>query len=547
MPISKIGKNLSHNVLLPLIISTPLLVGNAQKPKEAEPVKDPYYTELVSSPKTDKTDLQDKKEKENFNVWAFLLGVAATPVLTTGIVKTLKKNNENKVKQVFYKNHPTLNNFEEITGKKELRKFQKRKEPLYKYFNDLYNQACDGDFDIIDEEEYVKNVAKFTKYYPDRRTILLTGLKPFYDARLKPEEKTFLFRYLYERGLSTDEEWKWNFYNWDTYFLESAENYRELVTRLILMDTINDDKTPYYTNEADETEQAKETEEEKTQSYSPAYHGDVNFDSVGGQDKAINIIKKNILYPIKYPAGFKNTHLEHGFVMYGPPGTGKTLLAEAISNETKAHFIKVNGSELASKWVGGTEENWRNLFKEARENQPSIIFIDEFDGIASNRGKGDVHGDKALTQILGLLSDIKPDEKIFVIAATNRLDNIDPAFIRSGRLGTHIELKAPETERDVLNILSIHLKNQNTDKSVDLNNIANQLFRMNSTGADIAMIVNNAREISMERKHIYEKMENGTFKDSDMEELTITPEDFDNAIQQFKDSKFAKRKVGFNK
>ena len=313
------------------------------------------------------------------------------------------------------------------------------------------------------------------------------------------------------------------------------------------MNTINDDKTSYYANEADETEQSKETEEEKPQTYSPAYHGDVNFDSVGGQDKAIAIIKKNILYPIKYPAGFKNTHLEHGFVMYGPPGTGKTLLAEAISNETKAHFIKVNGSELASKWVGGTEENWRNLFKEARENQPSIIFIDEFDGIASNRGKGDVHGDKALTQILGLLSDIKPDEKIFVIAATNRLDNIDPAFIRSGRLGTHIELKAPETERDVLNILSIHLKNQNTDKSVDLNNIANQLFRMNSTGADIAMIVNNAREISMERKHIYEKMENGTFKDSDMEELTITPEDFDNAIQQFKDSKFAKRKVGFNK
>lgn len=113
----------------------------------------------------------------------------------------------------------------------------------------------------------------------------------------------------------------------------------------------------------------------------------LTFADIGGQDKAIEELKKGVLYPIKYPEAFENIKVNHGIILTGPPGTGKTLIAESLANESNAFFLKLNGSELKSKWVGESEENLRTLFEGAIENQPSIIVFDEFDSVAKKEIK----------------------------------------------------------------------------------------------------------------------------------------------------------------
>ena len=276
----------------------------------------------------------------------------------------------------------------------------------------------------------------------------------------------------------------------------------------------------------------------------------LTFADVGGQDNVINELKKGILYPVKYPEAYENTVVNHGFIMYGPPGTGKTLIAQALANETKADFVKLNGLEMESKWVGQSEENWRNLFDQARENQPSIIFIDEFDAVAKKRGGADVYGDKVVNQLLTLMSDVeKNGDEIYVIAATNKVDVLDDAITRSGRFGKHIEVKAPETVEGVNKILDIHTKNKKLSKDINKPELSKKLLDIKATGADIAHIVNSANENAFERAGIYTKMENGTFEKSDIENLTITFEDFTKAIKDFtkKGDKNNRKPVGFNK
>lgn len=270
----------------------------------------------------------------------------------------------------------------------------------------------------------------------------------------------------------------------------------------------------------------------------------LTFADIGGQDAAIAKIKKTILYPIKYPEAFAKRKISHGVVLYGPPGTGKSLLAETLANESNAHFIKLNGLEMISKWVGQSEENLRKLFKEAQEKQPAIIFIDEFDGIASQRdNERDPHGSKVVNQILTLLSDIeKNGDNIFIITATNRLDLLDSAVIRSGRMETHIELLPPQTEKDVLQILDIHSKNLPMDEDLNKPAIADILLKQKASGADIASIVNSANEQAFSRQNyspeaksiesIYDKMENGTFIMEDLKNVKITNADFEAALRE---------------
>lgn len=274
----------------------------------------------------------------------------------------------------------------------------------------------------------------------------------------------------------------------------------------------------------------------------------LSFADVGGQDSVIDSLKKGIIYPIKYPEAYRNTTVNHGYIMYGPPGTGKTLIAQALANETNASFIKLNGLEMESKWVGASEENWRKLFDTARENQPAIIFIDEFDAVAKKRGGMDVYGDKVVNQLLTLMSDVeKNGDDIFVITATNRLDILDSAITRSGRFGKHIEVKAPNTKDAVLKIFDIHTKNKALDKDFPKDLVADELLNMQATGADIAYIVNGANEHAFERAGIYEKMENGTFTQSDMENLRLSYEDFQAAMSEFLSGKnnVSRKSVGF--
>lgn len=276
------------------------------------------------------------------------------------------------------------------------------------------------------------------------------------------------------------------------------------------------------------------------------------FSDVGGQDEAIKSLKKNIIYPIKHPEIKSGSNMNKSVLLYGPPGTGKSLLAEAASNEAGTWFKKINASELDSKYVGESEQNWRNLFEEAKENQPAIIFIDEFDAIAKKRGGQDVYGDKTLNTVLGLMSDTeKSGDDIYMIAATNNRAALDPAVTRSGRFGVAIEVGAPDlngTEQ----ILKIHTEKLPLDKDFDTKAISEKLYNEKATGADIAAVAEEARNNSMERNKIYEKIEQGTYSPDDMKQLKVTNEDFDKAIETFKKGKDnnaesrPRTQIGFN-
>lgn len=270
----------------------------------------------------------------------------------------------------------------------------------------------------------------------------------------------------------------------------------------------------------------------------------IRFKDVGGQDKAIDMLKKQILYPIKYPEAFKDTMLSHGALMYGPPGTGKTRLAAALANEADINFIKMNGLEMESKWVGESEENWRKLFEAAKEEQPSIIFLDEFDAVAKERGGQDVYGDKVVNQLLTLMSDLEKDgDDVYVIAATNKKDNIDKAILRSGRFGVHIPVELPD-EKGVRQILDIHLKGKDIDADID--KLSKKLFERKASGSDIAAVVTSAKTNSYDRNGIYQKMENGTFSPKDLEGVKINQQDFIKAVENVFSMTKKRNPIGFN-
>lgn len=554
MQINKIG--IKNRYIIPAVMSIPLIVTSAcggkseQNNIPTEPQNNEY--KIPYGPQQDEYIAQaPKKSKGNgilFPGAGFLVGLGLVGTISKVKERKDKIKLEKEVKEQFYKNNPSINNFEPIKGEKELALFVKRRNPLYGFYASIVNIPPDLYSEQVDVEDYMKKVFEFTKYYPDRKKILIDSIKSLSDVRLAPEERAYVFLYMLGKGISTDEEWG---YNYEYIPLNSCASYDDIVHRIQIkhvLEMAQSSQTRAESEEDTETEAATKGESRRmsVSQKSQAVHK-ISFKDVGGQDKAIDQLKKGILYPVKYPEAFSDTNLEHGFVLYGPPGTGKTLLAKALSNEADAHFIKIDGPELESKWVGETEENWRKIFDEARQNEPSIIFIDEFDSIASKRGKGDIYGDKALNQLLALISDIRPDEQIFIIAATNRLDNIDPAFIRSGRLGTHIELKSPDTEDAVRSIFEIHIAGKKIDKDVNKNEIAKELFKLRPSGADIAHIVNEARENTFTRLDIYKKMDDDTLTKSDIANITINTQDFLKAIEDFNKKKFSKTPIGFGK
>ena len=275
----------------------------------------------------------------------------------------------------------------------------------------------------------------------------------------------------------------------------------------------------------------------------------VTFKDVGGQDELIRELKRSILYPIKYPEMYESFDVNKGFILYGPPGTGKTHIARALANESEANFISLNGLEMESKWVGESEENWRTLFEEAKEKQPTIMFIDEIDAIGKKRGGVDTHGDKTLNQILTLISDLDQSrDNIFVIGATNNFKALDEAFIRSGRLSKHLEVKLPDLN-GVKQIFDIHSAKKPLDKNIDKDALTKRLFDLKATGGDIRYIINEAHIIGYDRAGIHEKMENETITGRDKRNFRIIQDDFDKAIQKFIETRNGteRKAIGFNR
>ena len=189
---------------------------------------------------------------------------------------------------------------------------------------------------------------------------------------------------------------------------------------------------------------------------------DSTYEMVGGLDKQIKEIKEVIELPVKHPELFESLGIAQpkGVLLYGPPGTGKSLLARAVAHHTDCKFIRVSGSELVQKYIGEGSRMVRELFVMAREHAPSIIFMDEIDSIGSSRGEsgsggGDSEVQRTMLELLNQLDGFESTKNIKVIMATNRIDILDSALLRPGRIDRKIEFPPPGPEARVA-ILRIH-------------------------------------------------------------------------------------------
>ncbi|EMA57801.1 CDC48 family AAA ATPase [Halorubrum lipolyticum] len=223
---------------------------------------------------------------------------------------------------------------------------------------------------------------------------------------------------------------------------------------------------------------------------------DVSWDQVGGLEETKERLRETIQWPLEYPEVFEELDMQaaKGVLMYGPPGTGKTLLAKAVANEAESNFISIKGPELLNKFVGESEKGVREVFSKARENAPTIVFFDEIDSIATERGKnsGDSGvGERVVSQLLTELDGLESLEDVVVIATTNRPDLIDSALLRPGRLDRHVHVPVPDEDAR-RKILEVHTRDKPLADDVDLDAIARKTEGY--VGADIEAV---AREASM--------------------------------------------------
>jgi len=223
---------------------------------------------------------------------------------------------------------------------------------------------------------------------------------------------------------------------------------------------------------------------------------DVTWDSVGGLEDTKERLRETIQWPLEYGSVFDAMDLNaaKGVLLYGPPGTGKTLLAKAVANEAQSNFISVKGPELLNKFVGESEKGVREVFAKARENAPTVVFFDEIDSIAGERGGGTTDsgvGERVVSQLLTELDGIEEMEDVVVVATTNRPDLIDSALLRPGRLDRHVHVPVPDEEARRA-IFSVHTRDKPLADGVDLNSLARRTDGY--VGADIEAV---CREASM--------------------------------------------------
>ncbi|MFP3219210.1 MAG: CDC48 family AAA ATPase [Acidilobus sp.] len=218
----------------------------------------------------------------------------------------------------------------------------------------------------------------------------------------------------------------------------------------------------------------------------------VTWEDIGDLEEAKQRIREIVELPMKHPEIFQRLGIEppKGILIYGPPGVGKTLLAKALANEIGAYFVAINGPEIMSKFYGESEERLREVFKEAQENAPSIVFIDEIDSIAPKREEvtGEVEK-RVVAQLLTLMDGIQERGKVIVIGATNRPEDVDPALRRPGRFDREIEIRPPD-KQGRLEILQVHTRSMPLDGDVNLAEIAD--LTKGYTGADLAALAKEA-------------------------------------------------------
>lgn len=260
---------------------------------------------------------------------------------------------------------------------------------------------------------------------------------------------------------------------------------------------------------------------------------DVKWSDVGGLENIKEELKEAVVWPLEYSDVFKkaDTKPPKGMLLYGAPGTGKTLLAKAVATESGVNFIAVKGPSLISKYVGESERAIREVFKIAKQASPTILFFDEIDSIVPRRGSSstDAHiTERVISQFLTEMDGIEELKGVIVLAATNRLDLVDPAILRSGRFDILFELPKPD-EKTREEIFKIHSKNKPLAKEVDLKELARKTE--DKVGADIEFICRKASMLAI-REYIEKQKSTavgGARKNQDLE-LKISKRHFEEAL-----------------
>jgi len=258
----------------------------------------------------------------------------------------------------------------------------------------------------------------------------------------------------------------------------------------------------------------------------------VAYEDIGGLKDEIQKVREMIELPLRHPEIFEKLGIEapKGILLHGPPGTGKTLLAKAVASESNSHFISISGPEIMSKFYGESEARIREIFKEAKEKAPSIIFIDEIDSIAPKREEvtGEVER-RVVSQLLSVMDGLEARGKVIVIAATNRPNALDPALRRPGRFDREIEIKVPD-KRGRLEILQIHTHNMPLDTDVNQDRVA--AVTHGFVGADLEYLCKEAAMKCLRRLLPELNLEDEKIPPETLEKLVITMNDFDNAIKE---------------
>jgi len=258
---------------------------------------------------------------------------------------------------------------------------------------------------------------------------------------------------------------------------------------------------------------------------------DVRWDDIGGLEDIKQELKEAIEWPLKYPDIFKkaNAHPPKGILLYGKPGTGKTLLAKAVANESGVNFISIKGPQLISRYVGESERGVRETFKKAKHAAPTILFFDEIDSLIPRRGSSSTDShvtERVISQFLAEMDGIEELKGVVVLAATNRLDLVDPAILRSGRFDILFQLPVPD-EKTRQDIFKIHTKNKPLDKDVDLTKLAKQTD--GAPGSDIEFICRKASMFAI-REYVSQQCE----AEGQKRDIKVSNRHFEQAIKILK-------------
>ncbi|MFW9929033.1 MAG: CDC48 family AAA ATPase, partial [Candidatus Thorarchaeota archaeon] len=262
----------------------------------------------------------------------------------------------------------------------------------------------------------------------------------------------------------------------------------------------------------------------------------INYEDIGGLDDAIKRIREMVELPLRHPELFRILGISppKGVLLYGPPGTGKTLIAKAVANESEANFIHIQGPEIMSKFYGESEAKLREIFKEAEENSPSIIFIDEIDAVAPKREEvtGEVER-RVVAQILALMDGLEGRGEVIVIGASNRPNALDPALRRPGRFDREINIKVPN-QKERLEILQIHTRRMPGIENVNLDELAR--ITHGFVGADLAALGREAAMWSLREVLPLINYSEESIPGEVLEKLKVTERHFTEALKEIQPS-----------